>query len=144
MIAHTFIVWQHDWLVKVYVDTTAEDADVILDELSSIGADMDVMRNAYRSLREGKVNTGLTYASPTYRETVMVVSRATSAMEYFNSIVHEIAHAGVYTCDALGIDVRSEQAAYFQGGLARDIFGCVSRFLCEHCRDKIVSCGCGH
>lgn len=143
MIIHSFVVWQHDWLFKVYVDTTSEDASVILDELRSLGADMDVMRKAYKNLRSGKVNTGLTYASPMYKETVIVISRATSAMEYFNSIVHEIAHAGVYTCDALGIDIRSEQAAYFQGGLARDIFGSVSQFICEHCR-KSRSCGCGH
>ena len=142
MITHTFVVWEHDWIFKVYVDTTSEDADVILDELNSIGADMDVMRKAYRSLRGGEVNTGMTYANPTCRETIMVISRATSAVEYFNSIVHEIAHAGVYTCDALGIDVRSEQAAYFQGGLARDMFSCISRVLCEHCRES-CSGGCG-
>ena len=136
MKTHVFYIEQHDWLVKAYVDTTSEDADVILDELRSIGADMDVMRKAYKNLRSGEMNTGLTYASPWNRVTIVVVSRATSAKEYFNSIVHEIAHAGVYTCDALGIDLKSEQAAYFQGGLARDLFPCVKEFLCECCRRK--------
>ena len=137
MITHVFHISQHDWLVKAYIDTTSEDADVILDELRSIGAEMDVMRKAYKNLRSGEMNTGLTYASPWNRVTIVVVSRATSAKEYFNSIVHEIAHAGVYTCDALGIDLKSEQAAYFQGGLARDMFPCVKEFLCECCRHKI-------
>lgn len=132
-----FYIEQHDWLVKAYVDTTSEDAEVILDELRSIGADMDVMRKAYKNLRSGEKNTGLTYASPWNRETIIVVSRATSAEEFFNSIVHEIAHAGVYTCDALRIDLKSEQAAYFQGGLARDLFPCIKEFLCECCRHKI-------
>ena len=136
MKTHVFYIEQHDWLVKAYIDTTSEDADVILDELRSIGADMDVMRKAYKNLRSGEMNTGLTYASPWNRVTIVVVSRATSAKEYFNSIVHEIAHAGVYTCDALGIDLKSEQAAYFQGGLARDLFPCVKEFLCECCRRK--------
>lgn len=136
MKTHVFYIEQHNWLVKAYIDTTSEDADVILDELRSIGADMDVMRKAYKNLRSGEMNTGLTYASPWNRETIVVVSRATSAKEYFNSIVHEIAHAGVYTCDALGIDLKSEQAAYFQGGLARDLFPCIKEFLCECCRRK--------
>ena len=136
MIKHLFHIWQHDWLVKAYINTTSDDADLILDELMSIGADMDVMRMAYKNLRSGKMNTGLTYASPWNRVTIVVVSQATSAKEYFNSIVHEIAHAGVYTCDALGIDLKSEQAAYFQGGLARDLFPCVKEFLCECCRRK--------
>ena len=137
MKTHTFYIEQHDWLVKAFIDTTSEDAEVILDELQSIGADMEVMRKAYKNLRSGEKNTGLAYASPWNRETIIVVSRATSAEEFFNSIVHEIAHAGVYTCDALRIDLESEQAAYFQGGLARDLFSCIKEFLCECCRHKI-------
>lgn len=137
MKTHTFCIWQHDWLVKAYIDTSIDDAKEILDELRSIGADMDVMRLAYKNLNGGLLNTGLTYTSPAYRETVIVVSHADSAMEYFNSIVHEIAHAGVYTCNALGIDIMSEQAAYFQGGLARDLFPCVKEFLCDCCHSKI-------
>lgn len=93
----------------------------------------DIMCLAYKNLRSGKLNTGLTYASRIERETVIVVSRASCAEEYFNSIVHEIAHAGVYTCDALGIELKSEEAAYFQGGLARDLFPCIKDFLCECC-----------
>ena len=87
MKTHVFYIEQHDWIVKAYIDTTSEDADLILDELMSIGADMDVMRMAYKNLRSGKLNTGLTYASPWNRETVIVVSRASSAEEYFNSIM---------------------------------------------------------
>lgn len=139
MKAHVFHIEQHDWIVKAYIDTTAEDSDEILAELRSIGADVDVMRKAYRNIRGGELNTGLTYASPWNRETVIVVSKATSAKEYFNSIVHEIAHAGVYTCLALKIDIKSEEAAYFQGGLARDLFPCVKDYLCECCRHRIES-----
>lgn len=133
---HAFHIGQHDWIVKAYVDTTREDADEILGELKSVGADSEIMRLAYTNLSSGKANTGLTYASPWNRETVIVVSRASSAEEFFNSIVHEIAHAGVYTCDVLGIDLKSEQAAYFQGGLARDLYPCIKEFLCECCRHK--------
>lgn len=133
---HVFHIGQHDWVVKAYVDTTQEDAEEILEELRSVGADMEVMHLAYINLSSGKLNTGLTYACPWARETIIVVSRASSAEEFFNSIVHEIAHAGVYTCDALGIELKSEQAAYFQGGLARDLYPCIKEFLCECCRHK--------
>lgn len=137
MKTHVFYIEQHDWLFKAYIDTSAEDADVILCELQSIGADMEVMRKAYKNLRSGEPNTGLTYTSLWNRETVIVVSKSTSAEEYFNSIVHEIAHAGVYTCNALGIGLDTEQAAYFQGGIARDLFPCVKHLLCECCRKKV-------
>lgn len=138
MIKHTFPILQHDWLVKAYIDTASDDANEILDELWRIGADMDVMRKAYANLRGGKKNTGLTYVSRFCRETVIVVSQATSSSESFNSIVHEIAHAGIYTCDALGIDLKAEEAAYFQGGLARDLYPYVKELLCDCCRKKVA------
>lgn len=134
---HEFHIVQHDWVVKAFVDTSLDDLDAILRELRSIGAGAEVIRLAYENLSSGKLNTGLTYASPWTRETVIVVSRASSAEEYFNSIVHEIAHAGVYTCDALGIDLKSEQAAYFQGGLARDLYPCIRELLCDCCHNKL-------
>lgn len=137
MIQHVFYIWQHDWLVKAYIDTTSEDAAVILDELESIGADMDTMREAYRNLYGGLPNTGLTYTSSLYRETVLVVGRATSSEEFFNSFIHELCHAKTHICQYLGIDLTSEQAAYFLGGLSRDLFPCVKHLLCDCCRRKI-------
>lgn len=137
MIRHMFHIWQHEWIVKTYIDTTADDADEIIDELHSIGADMDTMRLAYRNLRGGLLNTGLTYTSPYNRETVMVVGRTTNAEEFFNSLVHEMCHAKTHICDYIGIDLKSEQASYFIGGLARDIFPHVKHFLCDCCHRKI-------
>lgn len=143
MIAHVFIISQHDWLVKAYFDSEDSDADHILGELMSVGADMDTMRSAFRNLRGGLMNTGLTYTSRTHRTTILVVSRTTSAEEFFNSLVHEMCHAMVHICEEEGIDLESEQASYFMGGLGRDIFPHVKHLLCEHCRES-HSCGCGH
>lgn len=143
MIAHEFIICQHSWLVKAYFDSDDSDADLILGELMSVGADMDTMRSAYRNLRGGMMNTGLTYTSRPHRTTILVVSRTTSADEFFNSLVHEMCHARTHICEVEGIDLESEQAAYFMGGLARDIFPHVKHLLCENCR-KSLSCGCGH
>lgn len=137
MISHVFCIWQHDWIVKAYIDTTSEDASVILDELQSIGADMDTMREAYRNLYGGLPNTGLTYTSPWHRETVLSVGRATTAEEFFNSFVHELCHAKTHICEYLGIDLTSEEAAYFIGGLSRDLFPSVKHLLCDCCRRKM-------
>lgn len=132
-----FYIEQHDWLVKAYIDTTHEDADVILNDLESIGADMDTMRLAFRNLRGGLKNTGLTYTSRWNRVTIMVVSESTSSEEFFNSLVHEMCHAKTHICDIEGIDLKSEQASYFIGGLARDLFPHIKHLLCECCRNKI-------
>lgn len=144
MITHVFHIHQHDWLVKAYINSDDSDADLILGELWSVGADMDTMREAFRNLREWKVNTGLTYTSPWNRTTIMVVSKTTSAKEFFNTLVHEISHAKTHICEYLGIDLTSEEASYFSGGLARDLFPHVKHLLCESCRDKIIGCHCKH
>lgn len=142
MITHVFHIHQHDWLVKAYINSDDSDADLILGELWSVGADMDTMREAFRNLREWKVNTGLTYTSPWNRTTIMVVSKTTSAKEFFNTLVHEISHAKTHICEYLGIDLTSEEASYFSGGLARDLFPHVKHLLCESCRDKIIGSHC--
>ena len=137
MIKCVFCIEQHRWIVKAYIDTTKDDADVILDELDSIGADMETMSEAYRNLRGGLPNTGLTFTSTWNRETVIVVSKATGAEEFFNSFIHEICHAKTHICEYLGIDLSSEQAAYFIGGLARDLFPYAKHLLCDCCRRKL-------
>lgn len=141
MIRHVFIIWQHDWLVKAYFNTDVSNAEEILEELWSIGADMDTMRKAYRNLYGGLLNTGLTYTSGWYRETVLVVSKTTSALEFINSLVHEMNHAKTHICDIEGIDLKSEQASYFIGGLARDIFPHVKHLMCDCCRHKVMGHG---
>ena len=65
----------------------------------SIGADMDVMRMAYKNLRVDEYRSYLCKSLEGRQSWSAVQVRQRS---YFNSIVHEIAHAGVYTCDALG------------------------------------------
>lgn len=141
MIRYVFIIWQHDWLVKAYFNTDVSNAEEILEELWSIGADMDTMRKAYRNLYGGLLNTGLTYTSGWYRETVLVVSKTTSALEFINSLVHEMNHAKTHICDIEGIDLKSEQASYFIGGLARDIFPHVKHLMCDCCRHKVMGHG---
>lgn len=100
MIKHLFHIWQHDWLVKAYINTTSDDAEEILDELRSI-----------------------------------------SAEEFFNSFIHELCHAKTHICDYLGIDLASEQAAYFIGWLSRDLFPNVKHLLCDCCRHKLEGNG---
>jgi hypothetical protein len=76
MITHVFHIHQHDWLVKAYINSDDSDADLILGELWSVGADMDTMRLAYRNLHGGMKNTGLTYTSRWNRITILVVSES--------------------------------------------------------------------
>lgn len=136
MIRHTFEVPQHHWTFRVYIALTEYWADEILGHLWRLGANWTVLQRANANLRSGQLNNGLTYASMKERETLIVVAKTSSAAEMFNSVVHELDHAALFTFRFLGITPGTEEAAYFKGGLAREIFPIVEPYMCTCCRAK--------
>lgn len=136
MINRTIYVPQHRWTFRVYIAVTCYWSEEILGHLWRLGAPLEVMASATQNLACGNLDNGLTYASPGERETLMVVARTTTAAEMFNSVVHEIDHATMFTFPLLGITPGTEEAAYFKGGLGRDIFPMVQPYLCDHCRQE--------
>lgn len=134
MITRTIYVPQHDWTFRVYIAHTCYWTDEILGHLFRLGASPLVMGNANQNLRCGTVDNGITYASLKERETLMVVGQSTTAAEMFNSVIHEIDHACMFTFPLIGITPGTEEAAYFKGGLARELFPLVQPYLCDHCR----------
>lgn len=144
MIRYDFVIWEHNWIVRTYFAVSCYYADEILGRLQNIGADAEIMRSANRNLRACTLDTGLTYTSPWHRETIMVVGLTSSPEEFFNSFLHELKHLEEQIGEAIGIDQKSEEAAYFRGGVARELFPYISSMLCEHCRKKVGKCACGH
>jgi hypothetical protein len=137
MITHTFRVPQHAWTFRVYVPVTCYWTGEIVRHLWRLGAPDEILHSAAENLQCGKLNTGLTYASEKDRETLMVVATSTTPAELFNSVVHEIDHATMFTFPLIGITPGTEEAAYFKGGLARDIFPMIQPYLCDHCRKTV-------
>lgn len=136
MTSRIIYVPQYDWTFRVYIAHTCYWSDEILGHLFRLGASPAVMGSANENLRCGTVDNGITYASGKERETLVVVGKSTTAAELFNSVVHEIDHAGMFTFPLLGIVPGTEEAAYFKGGLAREIFPLVQPYLCDCCRRK--------
>lgn len=136
MITRVIYVPQHRWTFRVYVPVTCFWTGEILGHLRRLGAPPAILESAAETLKCGRLNTGLTYASPTGRETLMVAATSTTPAELFNSVVHEIDHATMFTFPLIGVTPGTEEAAYFKGGLARDIFPMIQPYLCDHCRKK--------
>lgn len=134
MTSRIIYIPQHDWTFRVYIAHTCYWTDEILGHLFRLGVSPYVMGSANQNLRCGTVDNGITYASLKERETLMVVGQSTTAAEMFNSVVHEIDHACMFTFPLIGITPGTEEAAYFKGGLARELFPLVQPYLCDHCR----------
>lgn len=84
-----------------------------------------------------KPNTGYTYTNFVERTTLLIVSRATSSEQMFDSIVHELKHVAEHIGDYYGIDSKEELSAYLQGEVGRQLFPAVAYAICPRCHSAI-------
>lgn len=136
MIKHTIYIDSIGWLVHAYFHKTRYDVDEIMEKLWDLGCSSDIAQKAFNNLISDSLNMGLCYSNYHTKETVFVIGRASSADEFFNSIVHELTHLQGHICDVIGLDPKGEEIAYYMGDLSRDIYPSISHLLCDCCRNK--------
>lgn len=124
------------WSVRVYYEVDTYNADEILDELISLGCNGENLKRAKENLWIGKPNTGLTYANIDVKDATMVISKTTSADEFYNSFVHEQFHLLSYIAKEEGLDPLGEDICYVAGELAGKMFEKAKGLMCDCCRDK--------
>ena len=88
MIKQHIILDNYQWEIDIYYAIHGYYVDEIIDSLVGIGIRGDRLEKARGLLKEGKVNTGLTYVKN--GKAVCVVGKASSANQYADSIQHEI------------------------------------------------------
>lgn len=135
MIKQTIYIDKIGWLVHAYFHKTRYDVDEIMMRLWDLGCDGDTARKAFDNLMNDSLNTGLCYSNYRHRESVLVVGKASSAAECFNSFVHELVHLQSHICDVLFLDPKGEEIAYYMGDLSREIYPKISHLLCDCCRE---------
>ena len=124
------------WIIQVFLDTSSDDVDEIMERLWSINVNATQARKAYQCLSGEVLNTGLCYSNLKLRQSVIVVALTSSSAEFFNSLVHEIAHACIHISSELGIDLHSEGFTYLMGDVCIEIYSEAKRLLCDCCRNK--------
>lgn len=120
------------WKVTCYYAVTHYEVDEIMHTLAEAGADDKSLDRAYENLSSGNLNTGLCYSGD--GESVLVVSVASSASQFVNSLFHEVHHLSSHIGSALGYDLRGEEVCYIAGEAAELMYPVVSHYLCENCR----------
>ena len=135
MIRQEIYIPKYDWRVRIYYAVTTYWAVRILSDMERIGCRSVELAKAWRNLRSGDLNTGLTYSNFQTGETVMVISLTSSPEEFLNSWEHEKKHLARHIEQAYGIDPFGEEAAYLEGEIAQRMFPVAKRFICEHCRE---------
>ena len=136
MIKQTIYIDSIGWLVHAYFHKTRYDVDEIMEKLWDLQCNAEIAQKAFNNLISDSLNMGLCYSNYHTKESVLVVGRASSADEFFNSIVHELSHLQGHICDVIGLDPKGEEIAYYMGDLSRDIYPSISHLLCDCCRNK--------
>lgn len=123
-----------DWFCTIYYEAEPDDAYEILHKLEDVGADNESLRDAADNLFSSKLNRGLTYSNYHIRESVVVLSKTTSAAEFFDTFVHESGHVVMHISQALHIKVYGEEYQYLRGTLAKMMFSFAKHLMCDECR----------
>lgn len=140
MIVRKIHIPEADWNVCMYFALDTYYVEDIMQSLCDIGCDSQRAKQAYENMMADKKNTGFTYSNYRNRESVMVVSKTTSASEMFNTTIHELVHLASHIAHACDYEPTGEAIAYIIGDLAKEIYPDISHLLCEECR--AASCTC--
>lgn len=122
MIRQHICIPQYNWCVDILYNVRPKDTDYILGKLWDMGCSQRDMRHAEDLLLSGIPNEGLTYSDKRNGTTLICIGHTTSIGEFINSLHHEINHLEAHICEAYGINMHSEDAAYLSGDLAQIIY----------------------
>ena len=131
----------YDWLIKVFYLVKNPDIDLILGELDSIDCDPEAFYKAADMLEHDDYNTGFTYTDDEKRVTFIIISKTTSAAQFFNTFIHEIGHTSMHISEYIGINPYSEEIQYLQGEIAAQMFEKAKQFMCDSCRINFYNYG---
>lgn len=136
MIRQRFYHKPTDWRFYVYYIVTELHADEILERLAGIGCNGENLSKAHDNLTSGKCDTGLTYTNQSTHETVVVIAKTSTALEFFLSITHEMGHAACHIAQCYGLPLDGEEARYICDGLLEKTWEISRELLCDCCREQ--------
>lgn len=132
MITTGFSIGDRDWWLMAYLDvSSSRDIDKVYGALLASGCDDERAQDACMVLSQK--NSGYTFTNYDEHSTIVVVSRATSAEQAFDSIVHELKHVSEHISEFYDLDPKEELAAYLQGEVGRKLFPAAAMVLCPRC-----------
>lgn len=125
-----YLKFPHDeWGVVCCFDFDVdEEYDVMYEQIRSFGMTQRNIEKALAIL--SNYNTGMCVSNKTLKMSAIYISKATSPEQFWDSVVHELAHCVVAIIDSYDVPYYSEDAAYLSGFLMRQFVSKVG----EPCR----------
>lgn len=121
MIRHDTYIRKYDWDVTLFYNAKPRNTSYIMRVLYHDGLDATDYYKAQRLLNSGRPNEGLTYNNPRRRSSVVVIGHVSDVWELISTIEHEGRHLIQGICNAYIINPNSEEAAYMEGDIFKQI-----------------------
>lgn len=136
MIRQRFYYKPCGWKFFVYYIVTEPNAEEIISRLEEVGCKGRNLTTAYDNLTSGELDTGLTYTNQSSRESVVVIAKTSTALEFFQSITHEMGHASCHIAQCYGLPLGGEEVRYICDNLLGHTWSVSRRLLCDCCRKE--------
>lgn len=132
MISQGFGIGSRDWYVMCYYDIrTPEDFEEVRKALLAAGCTERKAEEACSVLAAR--NSGYTFTNLRDHLTIMLIGEPTDPAQLYDTCQHEVKHATEHIGEFYGVDPRSEESAYLQGEIARNMFGAAAMLFCPRC-----------
>lgn len=135
MIKQVFTIDDYCWFVKVFYIVDTFPKEEVYESLIDLGCDEDEAADTVDSLEEEGLNVGAIYSNIHRRASLIVIGKADSADEFYDTFDHEKGHLAMHICVADDIDPFSEKYQYLVGDIAKSMFNAAKELFCEKCRE---------
>ena len=136
MIIQEFTLDKYDWFVRVYYLIDKFPKEDIFGNLMELGCDKDEAFETVDSLEEEGFNVGSIYSNTYRRRSLIIIGKADSTDEFYDTFDHEKGHLAMHICIADNIDPFSEEYQYLTGEIGKKMFKAAKELFCEECRRK--------
>lgn len=136
MILQEFTIDRYDWFVRVYYITDSFPEDDVIKDLIALGCSKEDAEETVHTLMEEGINAGSIYSNKYSRESLLIIGKANSTDEFYDTFDHEKGHLAMHICIADNIDPFSEKYQYLVGEIGKKMFWAAKELFCEECREK--------
>ncbi len=132
MIKQGFAIGNFKWYVMCFYNiATEENLREVNEALRAQGVDINQREKATEILK--KPNTGYTHTDMANHSTIICVAQFSEYPELFSTIAHEIRHATNHIAEYYNVPLDSEDAAYLEGEIARNVYKAIALIICPKC-----------
>ena len=132
MIRQQFVIGNDSWQVEVFYLPWKEDIPTVAEAYERIGcpdSDIDKICHIIASMN----NKGATYSSGYHRKSVVMIGRASSWDQLFDTVLHEVKHVVDDIVLWYRINNHGEPPAYLQGEIGRLMAPAIRMIACPCC-----------